>query len=87
VIAVRHTRGKTQKMDAHAKAVLDLERIERELARAQNRWQKQRALVKRLEAKAEKRWAEAIPGSGLDLTPIPREEWEARRHERRIEEA
>jgi hypothetical protein len=86
VIAVRHTRGKAQKMDAHAKAVLDLERIERELARAQNRWQKQRALVKRLEAKADKRWAEAIPGSGLALAQISRDEWEANRHARNIEE-
>jgi hypothetical protein len=66
MIAVKGTRGKASKMDGHAKAVLDLERIERELARVQNRWQKQRALVKRLEGLAEKRWAAALPGSGLD---------------------
>ena len=58
MIAVRHTRGKVGPGNKLAKAVADLDRIERDLARTQNRWQKQRALVKRLEAKADKAWAE-----------------------------
>jgi hypothetical protein len=58
VIAVRHTRGKVGPGNKLAKAVADLDRIERDLARTQNRWQKQRALVKRLEAKADREWAE-----------------------------
>ena len=59
MIAVKQTRGKVSKLDALTSAILGLEKIERELARAQNRWQKQRALVKRLEAKADKAWAAA----------------------------
>lgn len=66
MIAVRHTRGKAPKVDAHAKAVADLERIERDLARVQNRWQKQRALVKRLEAKADKEWSARGAGPPFD---------------------
>jgi phage shock protein A len=58
VNAVKHTRGKAARQHPLAKAIADLERIERELARTQNRWQKQRALVKRLEAREDKRWAE-----------------------------
>lgn len=65
MIAVRHTRGKAGRGNALAKAIADLDRIERDLARTQNRWQKQRALVKRLEAKAEREWAD----KGHDLTP------------------
>lgn len=68
MIAVRNTRGKAPKADRLVKAVADLERIERELARAQNRWQKQRALVKRLEAKADREWLEASTPRA-DLVP------------------